>query len=146
MRRLVYAVAFLLACSNAASADVRIEARTGGNALSYLASFESLREPNPGNASSSGPLFVRLHSRLDVQVRSRKPGGQYLAFMRRKVLDRCGNQYPAEAHETTRAVAASYPAPIRDWIRRHGGVLLSKPTTCSPRPMVGSPGASIRST
>jgi hypothetical protein len=45
-----------------------------------------------------------------------------LGFHAAKVVDRYGNQFPAVAHEATRAVAASYPAPIREWIRRHGGL------------------------
>jgi hypothetical protein len=34
----------LLACFNVAAADVRIEGSTGGNALSYLALLESVRQ------------------------------------------------------------------------------------------------------
>jgi hypothetical protein len=124
MRRLVYAVAFLLACSNAASADVRIEASTGGNALSYLALFESLREPGQrivvdGPCLSACTLLLMSIPRSRICVTRRAIFGFHAA----KVLDRCGIQYPAEAHETTCAVAASYPAPIRDWIRRHGGLI-----------------------
>jgi hypothetical protein len=45
-----------------------------------------------------------------------------LGFHAAKIVDQYGDQYPAEAEEATRAVTASYPAPIRDWIRQHGGL------------------------
>jgi hypothetical protein len=38
------------------------------------------------------------------------------------VVDLNGEQYSAEAEQATHAFAASYPAPIRDWIGRHGGL------------------------
>jgi hypothetical protein len=37
-----------------------------------------------------------------------------------KVVDQYGYEYPAP--EETRVVAETYPAPIRNWIRRHGGL------------------------
>jgi hypothetical protein len=37
-------------------------------------------------------------------------------------IDRYGNQHPAEAIEANRVVIASYPVPIQDWIRQHGGL------------------------
>jgi rare lipoprotein A len=45
-----------------------------------------------------------------------------LGFHAAKAVDLKGNQYPAEAQKATRAIAASYPSPIRDWIERHGGL------------------------
>jgi hypothetical protein len=50
-----------------------------------------------------------------------------LGFHAAKVVDPNGEQYPAKAEEATRVFAASDPAPIRDWIGRHGG-LTRKPT------------------
>jgi hypothetical protein len=123
MRRLLYAVACLFACSNVTSADVRIEASTGGNALSYLALFESLRESGqrividgPCLSACTLVLIAIPRSRICVTRRA------ILGFHAAKVVDPYGGQYPAEADEATRAVAASYPAPIHDWIRRHGGL------------------------
>lgn len=123
MRRLLYAVACLLACSNVAAADVRIEASTGGNALSYLSLFQSLHESGqrividgPCLSACTLVLITIPRSRICVTRRA------ILGFHAAKVVDRYGGQYPAEANEATRAIAASYPAPIRDWIRRHGGL------------------------
>jgi hypothetical protein len=36
------------------------------------------------------------------------------------MVDMLGNEYPAP--EATRVVAETYPAPVRQWIRRHGGL------------------------
>ncbi len=123
MRRLLYAVAFLLACSSVALAEVRIEASTGGNALSYLTLFESLRESGQrividGPCLSACTLVLISIPRSQICVTRRA----ILGFHAAKVVDLYGGQYPAEADEATRAVAASYPAPIRGWIRRHGGL------------------------
>ena len=123
MRRFVHAIAFLLACSNVASADVRIEASTGGEALSYLALFESLRQSGQrividGPCLSACTLVLVTIPRSRICVTRRA----ILGFHAAKVIDQYGNQFPAAAHEATRAVAASYPAPIREWIRHHGGL------------------------
>jgi hypothetical protein len=47
-----------------------------------------------------------------------------LRFHSPRWVDRQGRQYPATAE--TRLVAATYPARVRTWIERHGG-LTSKP-------------------
>ena len=85
MRRLVYAIALLLACSNVASADVRIEASTGGKALFYLALFESLRESGQrividGPCLSACALVLVTIPRSRICVTRRA----ILVFMRRK--------------------------------------------------------------
>src|SRR5215469_16844743 len=108
MRRLVYAMAFLLACSNVASADIRIEASTGGKALSYLALFERLRESGQrividGPCLSACTLVLVTIPRSRICVTRRA----ILGFHAAEVVDGYGNQFPVAAHEATRAVAAS---------------------------------------
>lgn len=43
-----------------------------------------------------------------------------LGFHAAKLVDQYGEEYPAP--DVTRVVAAAYPAPIRKWIKRHGGL------------------------
>jgi hypothetical protein len=44
-----------------------------------------------------------------------------LGFHAPKLVDAYGQEYPAP-EATTRVVAAAYPAAIRNWISRHGGL------------------------
>jgi hypothetical protein len=78
MLRLLCTVALLLACFNVAAADVRIEGSTGGNALSYLALFESLRQSGQ-RIVIDGPCFSACTLVLISIPRSRSS-----AFMQRK--------------------------------------------------------------
>jgi hypothetical protein len=123
MRRLLCTVALLLACFNVAATDVRIEGSTGGNALSYLALFESVRQSGQ-RIVIDGPCFSACTLVLISIPRSRicVTRRAILGFHAAKAVDLNGNQYPAEAEKATRAIAASYPSPIRDWIGRHGGL------------------------
>ena len=123
MRRLLCTLFSLLACMNVAVADVRIEGSTGGNALSYLALFEKLRQSGE-RIVIDGPCFSACTLVL-VAV----PGNRIcvtrravLGFHAARVVDLDGEEYPTEAQQATRVFAASYPAPIRDWISRHGGL------------------------
>jgi hypothetical protein len=83
---------------------------------------------NPGNAVIDGPCFSACTLVLISIPRSRicVTRRAILDFHAAKAVDLNGNQHPAEADEATRAVAASYPSPLRDWIGRHGG-LMRKP-------------------
>jgi hypothetical protein len=123
MRRLLCSALLLFASLNSAAADVRIEGSTGGNALTFLSVFESLRQSGErividGPCFSACTLvFVTIpRNRICVTKRA------ILGFHAARVVDQNGEQYPAEAARATRVVAASYPAPIRDWIGRHGGL------------------------
>jgi hypothetical protein len=123
MRRLLCTLVSLLAWVNVAVADVRIEGSTGGNALSYLALFEKLRESGErvvidGPCFSACTLVVVAVPRNRICVTRRA----ILGFHAAKVVDVNGEEYPAEAEQATRVFAASYPAPIRAWIARHGGL------------------------
>lgn len=123
MRRFLCSALLLSAAVNFAAADVRIEGSTGGNALTFLSVFESLRQSGE-RIVIDGPCFSACtlvfiaipRSRICVTKRA------MLGFHAARVVDQNGEQYPAEAERATSVVAASYPAPIRDWIGRHGGL------------------------
>ncbi len=123
MRRLLCTGLFLLASFNVAAADVRIEASPGGDAVSFLGLFETLRQSGE-RIVIDGPCFSACTLVLIAIPRNRicVTRKAILGFHAAKVVDVNGDQYPAEAQEATRVVAASYPAPIRDWIARHGGL------------------------
>jgi hypothetical protein len=48
------------------------------------------------------------------------PSTLFLGFHAGKLVNQYGEEFPAT--EATRAVATTYPAEIRNWIRRHGGL------------------------
>jgi hypothetical protein len=123
MRRLLYGVLILFGSLNLAVADVRIEASPGGDAVSFLRLFETLRQSGervvidgPCLSACTLVLIALPQSRICVTRRA------ILGFHAARVVDVNGGEYPAEAQQATRIVAASYPAPIRDWIARHGGL------------------------
>lgn len=123
MRRLVCSTLLLFVFLNIAAADVRIENSTGGNALTFLSVFESLRQSGE-RIVIDGPCFSACTLVLIAIPRSRicVTKRAILGFHAARVVDQNGEQYPAEAARATRVVGASYPAPIRDWIARHGGL------------------------
>jgi len=122
MRRIAIAASAVLACLGEASADVVIEASPGGEATSYLRYFESVRESGE-RVIIDGPCYSACTLVLDIVPRSRicvTPRAE-LGFHAARLIDRdSGEQFPAP--EATRVVAQAYPAPIRAWIRRHGGL------------------------
>lgn len=115
------AVLFFLACCSPALADVRIEASPGGEATSFLKYFEMLRDSGQ-RVVIDGPCYSACTLVLDVMPKSRicVTRRAVLGFHAARLLDQDGNEYPAP--EATRVVAEAYPAPIRDWIQRHGGL------------------------
>lgn len=123
MRRLFSTVISLLACINVAVGDIRIEGSTGGNALSYLALFEKLRQSGE-RIIIDGPCFSACTLVLVAVPRNRicVTRRAILGFHAAKVVDLNGEEYPTEAQQATRVFAASYPAPIRAWINQHGGL------------------------
>jgi hypothetical protein len=123
MRRVLYAVLLLLVACSPGLAEVRIEASPGGNVLPFLAFFTSLRQSGQrvvidGPCLSACTLVLSTIPRSRICVTRRA----VLGFHAAKLVDRYGDQYPAAAAQVTRLVAATYPAPIRNWIRRHGGL------------------------
>jgi hypothetical protein len=121
MRRGLYAVLFLLVSFMPASAEVRIEASPGGEASSFIEFFEQLRQSRE-RVVIDGPCFSACTLVLIIMPRSRICVTQraVFGFHAAKAIDQYGREYPAA--EVTRVVAAAYPAPIRNWIKLHGGL------------------------
>jgi hypothetical protein len=126
MRCVPGAILLFLFCIGPASADVRIEESPGGEATSYVKFFEWLRASRQ-RVVVDGPCFSACTLVLSIVPRSRvcvTPRALF-GFHAAKLVDQFGFEYPAP--EATRVVAETYPAPIRKWIRRHGGL--------TPRPL-----------
>jgi hypothetical protein len=115
------AVLFLVVSLMPASADVRIEASPGGEATSFIHFFEALRQTHE-RVVIDGPCFSACTLVLIVIPRSRICVTQraVLGFHAARAFDEHGLEYPAP--EVTREVADAYPARIRYWIKRHGGL------------------------
>ena len=131
MRRAFFAFLAFLVCVGPALAEVRIEASPGGSATSFLAYFELLRRTGE-RVVIDGPCFSACTLVLDVLPRSRicVTERAVLGFHAARLIDQYGEEFPSQ--EATRVVAAAYPAPIRNWIRRHGG-LTARPILLSGR-------------
>ena len=121
MRRALCAALFFLVGFNPALGEVRIEASTGGEVSHYLELFAVLRHSGErividGPCYSACTLVLSMipHNRVCVTRRA------ILGFHAPKLVDDYGREYLAR--EATREVVAVYPAPIRNWISRHGGL------------------------
>jgi hypothetical protein len=121
MRRAFYAALFFLASFNPALAEVRIEGSPGGEATSFLEFFAWVRQSGQ-RVVIDGPCFSACTLMFSIVPRSRicVTPRAVLGFHAARLVDQYGEEYPAP--EATRVVAAAYPAPIRNWIRRHGGL------------------------
>ncbi len=121
MRRAFYSVLFSIVCFTPALADVRIEASPGGAASSFVHYFETLRRSGE-RVVIDGPCFSACTLALSIMPPSRLcvTRRAVLGFHAARLEDQYGDVYPAT--EATRVVADTYPAPIRRWIRRHGGL------------------------
>ena len=84
--------------------------------------FETVREAGE-RVIIDGPCFSACTLVLDIVPRSRicVTPRAVLGFHAARLIDlRSGEEYSAA--EATRVVAEAYPAAIRAWIRRHGGL------------------------
>lgn len=121
MRKLLVAVALLFACAAPASADVRIISSPGGQIGPFLNLFEVVRQSGE-RVVIDGPCLSACTLVLSVVPRNR------ICVTRRAVLgfhaawspDRRGRQVTET--EASQVVLATYPAPVRNWIRRRGGL------------------------
>ncbi len=121
MRQYVCAAALFLAASVPGSADVRIQSSPGGEVLSYLTLFELIRKSGE-RVIIDGPCLSACTLVLSVV-----PGNR-ICVTRRAVLgfhaaiavDRHGRHYSAS--DATQVITETYPAPVRAWIGRHGGL------------------------
>ncbi|HEY7457315.1 MAG TPA: hypothetical protein VH765_01040 [Xanthobacteraceae bacterium] len=124
MRRAVFAILFFI-LATPASADLRIVSSPGGEVGPYLELFALVRQSGErvvldGPCISACTLVLSIvpNDRICVTPRA------VLGFHAARWLDREGKFHAAP--EPTRLVAASYPAAVRDWIDRRGG-LKAKP-------------------
>jgi hypothetical protein len=121
MRRALCAALFFLVSFNPALGEVRIEASTGGEVTRFLELFAVLRQSGerividgPCYSACTLVLSTIPHSRLCVTRRA------VLGFHAPRLVDDYGQEYFAP--EATHVMDAAYPAPIRNWISRHGGL------------------------
>jgi hypothetical protein len=125
MRRALVAALWFLIAVPLARADIRILASSGGEVGTYLELFSLLRQSGQ-RVVIDGPCFSSCTLVLSTIPTNRicVTPKAVLGFHSPRWIDREGRQYAATAE--TRLVAATYPAPVRAWIKRHGG-LTSKP-------------------
>jgi len=117
----LFAIVLSLGAFAPACAEVRIQSSPGGDVKQYLALFAVVRQSGErvvidGPCLSACTLVLSTipHNRICVTPRA------VLGFHAARWVDRSGREYAAA--EPTRAIAASYPASVRAWIRRHGGL------------------------
>jgi hypothetical protein len=125
MRMMPTLVAIVLAAlalgTMPARADVRIIASPGGEVGPFLDLFEQVRESGErvvidGPCLSACTLVLSVVPRERICVTRRA----VLGFHAARSIDRRGRLY-AEP-EASEAVLQAYPAPVRDWIYRRGGL------------------------
>jgi len=121
VRRAFFAAAFLLGTLAPASADLRIFASPGGDVTSYLNLFSLVRKSGE-RVVIDGPCYSACTLLLSTVPADRicVTRRAVLGFHAARLVDRAGRQYPAGA--LTRIVVSTYPAPVRTWIARHGGL------------------------
>jgi hypothetical protein len=104
-----------------ASADVRILSSPGGRIGPYLELFDAVRKSGQrvvidGPCLSACTLVLSTVPRSQICVTRRAILGFHAASSR----DRRGRV--VREPEATAIVLAAYPAPVRNWIVRHGGL------------------------
>jgi hypothetical protein len=104
-----------------AQAEVRILGSPGGQVGPFLDLFERVRDSGErvvidGPCLSACTLVLSMvpNNRICVTRRA------ILGFHAARSMDRRGRLY-AEP-EASQLVLEAYPSPVRDWIRRHGGL------------------------
>jgi len=105
-----------------AQADVRILSSPGGEVGSYLATFAQLRQSGErviidGPCLSACTLVLSTIPRGRICVTRRA----VLGFHAPKLMDQYGHSWRAPS-EITRIVTTSYPAGVRAWIKKRGGL------------------------
>ena len=119
--RVIILAATLSAAITPARAEIRILASPGGQVGPFLDLFDQVRESGervvidgPCLSACTLVLMTVPEERICVTRRA------VLGFPAARSIDRRGKVY-AEP-EASRAVLASYPPPVRDWISRRGGL------------------------
>lgn len=125
MRRSIAArilfVSAICLLTTAGRADVVIRSSPGGNVEEYLALFGLFRDAQQriiidGPCLSACTLVLGVLPRDHICVTKRA----VLGFHAPKAVDRYGHQFAVP--QATTLLTAAYPAPVRAWIGRHGGL------------------------
>jgi hypothetical protein len=125
VRGAVIALVLLVASVAVARAELRIVSSAGGEVGSYLRLFAMVRQSGErviidGPCLSACTLVLSEIPENRICITRRA----LLGFHAARRLDQQGRLYAAP--DETRVLATTYPAPIRDWIERNGG-LTEKP-------------------
>lgn len=115
------AAALLLVASAQGLADVRIVSSPGGEIESHLTFFAQVKKSGErviidGPCLSACTLVLSTVPRSRICMTSRAVLGFHAPFL----VD--GNGHTFRTRSTTQAMAASYPAPVRAWLRHKGGL------------------------
>jgi hypothetical protein len=121
VRRLLFAFLVSLMTIGSASADVRILSSSGGSVSGYLKFYSQLRQSGErvvidGPCFSACTLVLSTVPRKRICVTSRA----VLGFHAPHIISQGGRKY--RSSDVTRAMTASYPAGVRAWIKRKGGL------------------------
>jgi hypothetical protein len=122
MQRIMFAVVLSAITIVPAFADVRIRSSPGGVVSDYLKFFSQVRQSGE-RVIIDGPCLSACTLVLDVVPRNRicVTSRAILGFHAPQVVDyRTGRIL--RSRQATRAVIAAYPARVRAWINRHGGL------------------------
>ena len=119
---IVLATVLAVAAMLPASADVRIRSSPGGAVEAYLAAFARVRQSGQ-RVVIDGPCLSACTLVLSTIPRNR------ICVTRRAVLGFHAPRWydlqsgrTTRAPEATRAVTAAYPAGVRAWIKKRGGL------------------------
>jgi hypothetical protein len=114
-------VAFGLFAALPVSAEVRILGSPGGEVGPFVQLFEVVRQSGE-RVVIDGPCFSACTLVLSMVPRSRicVTRRAVLGFHGARSVDRLG-RFRAEP-EASQLVLATYPAPVREWIQRRGGL------------------------
>ena len=119
---IVVATVLAVAAMLPASADVRIRSSPGGAVEAYLAAFARVRQSGQ-RVVIDGPCLSACTLVLSTIPRNR------ICVTRRAVLGFHAPRWydlqsgrTTRAPEATRAVTATYPAGVRAWIKKRGGL------------------------
>jgi hypothetical protein len=121
IRGLVFGAAALALSMTSASATMRISEDRGGQIGRYLEAFATLRSTGErvvvdGNCLSACTLVLGVVPRERICATQRARFGFHAAWM----PDRDGK--PVTSPLGTQALWSIYPASVRRWISRHGGL------------------------
>jgi hypothetical protein len=121
VRATFFAAVLCLIATVPASADLRIRSSPGGEVSEYLTLFSIMRASGQrvvidGPCYSACTLVLSTIPRERICVTRRA----VLGFHAARWVDQYGGEYAAS--DETRMIAATYPAPIRAWIARNGGL------------------------